>query len=187
MALGALEEERASRQPLLRRNLDAMAEADPEMADEVAHAQRLVVGLKPVGSGVGEVGPTGWPAIEIFAPGDDVAREQAARALDELDRDAVPVVMGTGDAALLAEASRRMAAQDPSQPTPPLLHVVEPRLPRVRALLELDDLQEPLRAGRIRLHSGSRLQQPLADVLDVQPDAAISLLAADPEVLALFR
>lgn len=179
-ALQALERERAARIPVLERNLAALEESDPASAQELRKAHRTTVALRPVGAGLAEFAGPGQPWVQLWAVTAQVARSEAERLVQQCCAFDDGFIAGVGDCSLPDAAARVVK---PNQ----RIHVIDLQVARVRGLLEIADLSEPLRDRRVRLHAGPRALQTLAPYASIALAREQSVVGGDPVAFSLLR
>lgn len=179
-AVTALEAERSVRLPMLDQNLDALAEADEELAQELRRTHRTTVAMRPVGLGLAEFAGPGQPWVQLWAVSADVACSDAQQLVNNCCSRQDGFIAGVGDCSLPAAVAQ---AVRPDQ----RVHIVDLHASRVRALLEIVDLREPLRDQRILLHVGTRALRTLAPYAGLALEHEQSVVGGDPVSVSLLR
>ena len=179
-ALAALESERALRTPMFERNVAAVAEVDAAQARELRKTHRTTVALRPLGAGLAEFAGPGQPWVQLWAITADSARTEAERLVRQCLSFEDGFIAGIGDCSL-PDAAARLARPEQR------MHVIDLQLARVRALLEVVDLSEPVRVGRILLHAGPRALQTLAPYATRALANEESVVGGDPVAFSLLR
>jgi hypothetical protein len=156
-ALQSLATERKERHAVLAPNLHALFEIDPRLHAALQRHPRTTVTLRPLGAGLAEFGGAGAPLAQIWAPTPDEALAAAAVLVQQCDPATDCFVAGVGDGSLpslalglLHEGKERC------------VHLIEPSLSRLRALLEIVDMSAPVRTKRMRVHAGIHAIESLA-------------------------
>jgi hypothetical protein len=179
-ATSALEVERAVRQPVLDRNLEALYGQDPELATELRRTHRMTVALRPVGLGLAEFAGPGQPWVQLWAISADAAREDAERLVQKCVTYEDGFIAGIGDCSLPEAASRFAKAGH-------RVHIVDLQASRMRALLEVVDLRAALSDKRIILHVGTRALKTLAPYASKALAHEQSVVGGDPVSVSLLR
>jgi hypothetical protein len=179
-ALAALEQERALRTPMFEHNVAAVAEVDPVQARELRKTHRTTVALRPLGAGLAEFAGPGQPWVQLWAVTADAARTEAERLVRQCGKFDDGFIAGVGDCSL-PDAAARIARPEQR------MHVIDLQLARVRALLEVVDMSEAVRARRIQLHAGPRALQTLAPFAARALAHEQSVVGGDPVAFSLLR
>ncbi len=156
-----LEYERARREPVWSANIEALHDVDPGLCRRLLTSPRLSVALRPLGAGLAEYASGGGPPLQLWAATPQDAAAEAYRLCGRCAHRAAWFMAGVGDGTLPAAAAE-LAASGQSQAT---VHIIEAHLVRMRAMLELVDLSDAVRAHRIWLHAGGGAVESVARVL----------------------
>jgi hypothetical protein len=179
-AATALEAERALRKPVLDRNLDALAEQDGELANELRRTHRMTVALRPVGLGLAEFAGPGQPWVQLWAVSADAARQDAEHLVQKCVSYKDAFIAGVGDCSL-PEAAARLARLGQR------IHIIDLQASRMKALLEIVDLRAVLRDKRVMLHVGTRALKTLAPYAPQALSHEQSVVGGDPVSVSLLR
>lgn len=179
-ATSALEAERAARQPVLERNLEALYAQDPELATELRRTHRMTVALRPVGLGLAEFAGPGQPWVQLWAISADAARQDAERLVQKCVTFEDGFIAGVGDCSLPDAASRFAKGGH-------RVHIIDLQASRMRALLEVVDLRAALSDKRIILHVGTRALKTLAPYARKALAHEQSVVGGDPVSVSLLR
>jgi hypothetical protein len=179
-ATSALEAERAVRQPMLERNLEAVAQRDAELAIELRRTHRMTVALRPVGLGLAEFAGPGQPWVQLWAISADAARQDAERLVQNCVTFADGFIAGVGDCSL-PEAASRLARVGHR------VHIIDLQASRMRALLEVVDLGAAISDKRIMLHVGTRALKTLAPYAGSALVNEQAVVGGDPVSVSLLK
>lgn len=185
-ALGALAaalrdaeaQDNSERAPILAANLEALAQQDPSASELIAATPDTHVAFAGDPSGI-VVCSQGRP--DRFLLGDNDA---ATTMIEKLPAEGDVAFSGLGDTVALLRLSvhqRRIVKR--GLDTEYSLHLIEPDVGKVRALLDTHDLSDALRLGRLRLHVGTDAEASLARALQ-RPRTALPTLCLGPDVQA---
>jgi hypothetical protein len=170
-----LETERLLRGPTFADNLAALAEVDLGLRKRIVSSPRLSVALRPLGTGLAEYASGGGPPLQLWAATPEEAVAEANRLCGRCAGRDAWFMAGAGDGTLPAAAAAQVA--DLGGPRTGCIHIIEAHLVRMRALLEIVDLSEGIRARRIRLHAGAgaieSLARELAHLPPLEEDAVL--------------
>jgi hypothetical protein len=179
-ATSALESERALRQPMLERNLEALAARDAELAIELRRTHRMTVALRPVGLGLAEFAGPGQPWVQLWAISAEAARQDAERLVQKAVTFEDGFIAGVGDCSL-PEAASRLARQGQR------VHIIDLQASRMRALLEVVDLRTAISDKRVLLHVGTRALKTLAPYAGSALANEQAVVGGDPVSVSLLK
>jgi hypothetical protein len=179
-ALNALDQERALRIPLLNQNLAALAEVDPELAQDIGRSHRITAAMRPIGAGLAEFAGPGQPWVQLWAVTTDAARHEAERLVRQCCAFEDGVIAGVGDCSL-PDVAARLAHERQR------IHIVDLQVSRVRAMLEIVDLRAAIRERRIILHAGTRALTSLVPYARIALAHEDSIVGGDPVAVSLLK
>jgi hypothetical protein len=176
----ALAAERLLRSAMLSANLAALSEVDPTLVQALRKTHRTSVALRPLGAGCAEFAGLGQPWVQLWAvtPADAVAdAELHVRKCSGYEDG---FIAGVGDCTLAAAAAHHVHSGS-------RMHVVELHTSRMRALLEVVDLSDAVRARSVWLHSGPQVLETLAEFAEQGLAYPDSVAGGDNLALSLIR
>jgi hypothetical protein len=179
-ATSALESERALRQPMFERNLEALSARDAELAIELRRTHRMTVALRPVGLGLAEFAGPGQPWVQLWAISAEAARQDAERLVQKAVTFTDGFIAGVGDCSL-PEAASRLARQGQR------VHIIDLQASRMRALLEVVDLRAAISDKRVLLHVGTRALKTLAPYAASALANEQAVVGGDPVSVSLLK